>query len=125
MPRRAKPGGEDAFGTKKTCGRNFHATLNVHSVRTEHFGKDATMAMSEETVVGTCHDLAPGDFILARYKGALVHRGHVTERVPARGLFWIMDELTGGRRLLDMADLEIVRRSHPVPPVATSAGNDR
>jgi hypothetical protein len=32
----------------------------------------------------------------------------VTERVPDHGLFWIMDELTsGGRRLLDMADLKI------------------
>ncbi|MEV7134242.1 hypothetical protein AB0N24_15260 [Arthrobacter sp. NPDC093128] len=63
--------------------------------------------MSEETVVGTCHELAAGDFIVARHKGALVHRGCVTERVPDHGLFWILDELTGGRRLLDMADLEI------------------
>ena len=65
------------------------------------------MTMSEETVVDTCHGLAAGDFIVARYKGALVHRGSVTERVPDHGLFWILDELTGGRRLLDMADLEI------------------
>lgn len=65
------------------------------------------MTMSEETVVGTCHELAAGDFIVARYKGSLVHRGRVTERVPEHGLFWILDELTGGRRLLDMADLEI------------------
>jgi hypothetical protein len=67
------------------------------------------MTMREEAVVGTCHDLAAGDLIAARYKGSLVHRGRVTERVPEHGLFWIMDELTGGRRLLDMADLEIVR----------------
>jgi hypothetical protein len=33
----------------------------------------------------------------------------VAERVPEHGLFWIMDELTGGRRLMDMAELEIVR----------------
>jgi hypothetical protein len=26
---------------KKSCGGNFRATLNVHSVRTERFGKDA------------------------------------------------------------------------------------
>jgi hypothetical protein len=66
------------------------------------------MTMNEETVE-TCHDLAAGDLITARYKGALVHRGRVTERVPEHGLFWIMDELTGGRRLLDMAELDIVR----------------
>jgi hypothetical protein len=67
------------------------------------------MTMGEETVVDTCHDLTAGDFIVARYKGSLVHRGSVTERVPEHGLFWILDELSGGRRLLDMADLEIVR----------------
>jgi hypothetical protein len=63
--------------------------------------------MSNETVVGSCHELAAGDLITARYKGALVYRGRVTERVPEHGLFWIMEELTGGRRFLDMADLEI------------------
>jgi hypothetical protein len=67
------------------------------------------MTTNEETVVGTCHELAAGDLIVARYKGSLVHRGRVTERVPDHGLFWIMDELTGGRRLLDMAELEIAR----------------
>lgn len=65
--------------------------------------------MMEETVVETCHDLAAGDVITARRKGYVVHRGRVTERAPEHGLFWIMDELIGGRRLLDMADLEIVR----------------
>jgi hypothetical protein len=67
------------------------------------------MTMSEETVVGTCRKLAAGDLIAALYKGSLVHRGRVAERVPEHGLFWIMDELTGGRRLMDMAELEIVR----------------
>ena len=80
------------------------------------------MTMSEESVVGTCHELVAGDFIVARYKGALVHRGRVTERVPDHGLFWILDELTGGRRLLDMADLEIAHvRSGVTAPKATGA----
>lgn len=79
--------------------------------------------MSNETVVGMCHELAAGDLITARYKGALVHRGRVNERVPERGLFWIMDELTGGRRLLDMADLEIGRaRSAGTTPKDPHAG---
>ncbi|WP_427136497.1 hypothetical protein [Pseudarthrobacter sp. S9] len=30
------------------------------------------------------------------------------------GLFWIVDALTGGRRPLDMAELEIVRVQSPV-----------
>jgi hypothetical protein len=77
------------------------------------------MTMSEETVVGTCHELAAGDVIVARYKGALVHRGRVTEMAPEHGLFWILDELTGGRRLLDMAELEIGRlRSAGIEPAA-------
>ncbi|WLQ05826.1 hypothetical protein [Arthrobacter oryzae] len=37
-----------------------------------------------------------------------MHRGRITERMPGHGLFWIMDEVTGGRRLLDMAELDIV-----------------
>jgi hypothetical protein len=68
------------------------------------------MTVDEETVE-TCHDLAAGDLIAARHRDSLVHRGRVTERVPDHGLFWIMDEVTGGRRLLDMADLKIGRVS--------------
>jgi hypothetical protein len=33
--------------------------------------------------------------------------------VPDHGLFWIMDDLRGGRRLLDMSELEIVRVDSP------------
>ena len=62
-----------------------------------------------KTIVRSCQELSAGDEINARYKGRLVHRGRVTEVVPGHGLFWIMDELTGGRRLPDMADLEINR----------------
>jgi hypothetical protein len=68
------------------------------------------MTVYEETVV-SCHDLAAGDLIAARYKDSLVHRGRVTERVPDHGLFWIVDEVTRGRRLLAMADLKIGRVS--------------
>lgn len=74
---------------------------------TGRFGKDPTM--TTESIVDKCHDLNAGDLIAARHMGFLVHRGRVTETVPEHGLFWIMDELTGGRRLLDMAELEIIR----------------
>jgi hypothetical protein len=42
----------------------------------------------------------------------------VTEYVPESGLFWIMDELTGGRRLLDSADLGTGRA-----PTGTAPGD--
>jgi hypothetical protein len=42
----------------------------------------------------------------------------VTEHVPESGLFWIMDELTGGRRLLDSAALGIGRA-----PTGTTPGD--
>jgi hypothetical protein len=61
------------------------------------------MDADEKTFVSSCRDLATGDDIDARYKRTLVHRGRVTETAPDHGLFWIMDDLTGGRRLLDMA----------------------
>ncbi|SDK85455.1 hypothetical protein SAMN04487916_103289 [Arthrobacter sp. ov407] len=80
------------------------------------------MTTDEKTIVSSCHDLAAGDEIDARYKGALVHHGRVTERAPDHGLFWIMDDLTGGRRLLDMAELEIVRIDSPVIGDAVGMG---
>lgn len=74
------------------------------------------MTANDKTVVHSCHELTAGDEIVARFKGAVVHRGSVTERAPDHGLFWILDEVTGGRRLLDMAELEIVRAPSPAIP---------
>ncbi|QCO98581.1 hypothetical protein FCN77_13835 [Arthrobacter sp. 24S4-2] len=78
------------------------------------------MPVDKNTVVHSCHELTAGDEIVARSMGSLVHRGRVAERVPDHGLFWIMDELSGGRRLLDMSDLEIVR----VPSAAIPANTN-
>lgn len=39
--------------------------------------------------------------------GALVHRGRVTDIAPDHGMFWIMDDLNGGRRLLDLAEVQV------------------
>lgn len=52
-------------------------------------------------------ELSSGDFIEAYCKDTLVHRGDVTDIAPNHELFWIQDVLTGGRRLLDIAELEI------------------
>lgn len=60
-------------------------------------------------VIGSCYELMPGDVIEAFHKSNLVHRGPVTDTAPELGLFWILDTLMGGRRLLDMSELEIVR----------------
>lgn len=65
--------------------------------------------MTSTTVISSCHELNPGDEISATLKGILVHHGRVTELAPDHGMFWIMDELTGGRRLIDMSEMDIVR----------------
>lgn len=67
------------------------------------------MTAKDHDVVGSCSELVPGDAIEAFFKSTLVHRGPVTDTAPDQGLFWILDTLTGGRRLVDMAELEIVR----------------
>jgi hypothetical protein len=52
-------------------------------------------------------DVNPGDTIEAGRDGHVVHRGTVTDVAPHLGLLWIMDSLTGGRRLVDTAELSI------------------
>jgi hypothetical protein len=67
------------------------------------------MSSNDHIVIDTCDELSPGDSIEAFYRSTLVHRGPITEIAPAQGLFWILDTLTGSRRLLDISELEIVR----------------
>jgi hypothetical protein len=67
----------------------------------------------EGTAVLSTAALSCGDQVEASYKGTLVHRGHVTKIAPNQELFWITDYLTGSRRLLDVAEFEIVRLANP------------
>lgn len=67
------------------------------------------MSSIDHVVIGSCSELTPGDAVEAFYKNALVHRGPVTDIAPKQGLFWILDSLTGSRRLLDISEFEIVR----------------
>ena len=67
------------------------------------------MAEGEDLTVRLGTHLSVGDYVEARHKGRLDHLGTVTDTHPVMGLFWIMGDLTGGRRLLDLAELEIVR----------------
>lgn len=57
--------------------------------------------------------LVPGDVVEARRAGRLLHRGAVTDVAPHQGLLWIMDTLTGGRKLLDHSEVEISRVPEP------------
>jgi hypothetical protein len=65
----------------------------------------------ERAAVLSTAALTCGDQIEASYEGTLAHRGHVTEITPNHELFWITDYLSGSRRLLDVAEFEIVRLS--------------
>jgi hypothetical protein len=67
------------------------------------------MISIDHVVIGSCDELEPVDAIEAFYKNTLVHRGPVTEIAPERGLFWILDTLTGSRRLLEISELSVVR----------------
>lgn len=71
------------------------------------------MASNGRVVVESTDELASGDGIEAFHKDILVHRGPVTDTMPECGLFWILDTVTGGRRLLDMSELSIFRLPSP------------
>lgn len=62
-----------------------------------------------------------GDTIEAWHRGRLFHRGRVTDVVPALELFWILDERTGTRKLLDPEALEIRHLEAPAAPTARPA----
>ena len=69
--------------------------------------------------VQSCGELSVGDQIEAWHNGRLFHRGEVIRTVPATDLFWILDERTGTRRLIDSEALVIVRAEAPAAPAAT------
>ncbi len=56
-----------------------------------------------------CRELIPGDLVEAFFNNTLVHRGPVIGTAPESGLVRILDTLTGGRPVLDLGELEIVR----------------
>ncbi|WP_224047762.1 hypothetical protein [Arthrobacter sp. NicSoilB4] len=62
-----------------------------------------------------------GDEIEAWHNGRLFHRGKVIRTVAATDLFWILDERTGTRRLIDAEALVIVRVAVPAAGRAIAA----
>lgn len=67
------------------------------------------MTDAETGLVRACRELSTGDEIEAKYQDRLIYRGRVTEMIPHLELFWIIDTVNGGRKLLDTAELEIFR----------------
>lgn len=65
--------------------------------------------MDQSNVVLQCSDLQHGDEIEARKGGRILHKGPVNDRLPEMGLLWIMDRISGGRKLLALAELEITK----------------
>lgn len=65
--------------------------------------------MDQFHVVQQCSDLQSGDEIEARQGGRILHKGPVNDRLPAMGLFWITDRISGGRKLLAISELEITK----------------
>ncbi len=62
-----------------------------------------------------------GDQIEAWHNGKLFHRGEVIRTVADTDLFWILDESTGTRRLIDAEALVIVRVAAPAAGRGTAA----
>ena len=60
-------------------------------------------------------ELSVGDRIEAWHNGKLFHRGEVIRTVADTDLFWILDEGTGTRRLIDTEALVIVRVAVQAP----------
>lgn len=73
--------------------------------------------------VQSCEELSVGDQIEAWHNGKLFHRGEVIRTVADTDLFWILDERTGTRRLID-AEVLVVRRVpvRPARPAASQPG---
>lgn len=67
----------------------------------------------QNEVLQSCADIAVGDDVEAWHRDRLFHRGRVTNVLPEMGLLWIRDARTGTRKLLDFAELRIMRVPSP------------
>lgn len=82
------------------------------------------MTVDVAQLVTSCGELSVGDRIEAWHNGKLFHRGEVIRTVAATDLFWILDERTGTRRLIDTEVLVIRRVAVPAASYG-SAATDR
>ena len=79
------------------------------------------MTVDVSQQVTSCEELSVGDLIEAWHNGKLFHRGQVIRTVAATDLFWILDERTGTRRLIDAEVLVIRRVAVPAAKHASAA----
>jgi hypothetical protein len=70
-------------------------------------------ALGEDVTSAVPEGLRPGDLVEGRRGERLLHRGRVTDVAAHQGLLWIMDTVSGSRRMLDSSELEITRPSEP------------
>lgn len=71
------------------------------------------MTAEDEQQVLSVKELSVGDGIEAWHNGKLFHRGEVIRTVADTDLFWIRDDRTGLRRLIDAEALVIRRAAVP------------
>jgi len=94
--------------------------INTRRGRAQGVGSGRTHTEPVQTERVNTGRLQAGDHIEAWHNGKLFHHGRVTDVVPKLDLFWILDERTGTRRLLDPEVLEIVK-VEPTPGIGGSA----
>ena len=85
----------------RTRARHRPGLCAVHPLANERMQKEKLVRETKDLSVHSCLDLLPGDEITAAHMGTVVHRGRVTDIATDDGIFWILDDLSGGRRLLD------------------------
>ncbi|HSO90809.1 MAG TPA: hypothetical protein VLR70_06650 [Arthrobacter sp.] len=78
------------------------------------------MNPNKDLRVSVYNELPAGDEVEAWCRGRLSHQGPVTELAPAAVVFWIMDHMGGGRKILDLEDFHVVRALQP-PELQTSS----
>lgn len=81
------------------------------------------MTAGDARQVQSSGELSVGDRIEAWHNGRIFHRGEVIRTVAATDLFWILDEKTGTRRLIDAEVLVILRVAVPAAMDASTPTN--
>lgn len=51
--------------------------------------------------------LSVGDYVEARRGSSPDHHGTILEALPGQGVFWIRDEITGLRRMIDFDSFDV------------------
>lgn len=64
--------------------------------------------------------ISPGDDIEALREGTVCHSGRVTEVLPDMGLFWIFDEKSQQRKLIELAEFTVFVHGNPESDLSTS-----